>query len=604
MKSRLEAQKKLILHLQNNMPGLLKSPLTQDIKILQKNENARFEIRVGSDKKELATWWKLGVFVLITPTENHYHVQVESKFERWPKDIEVFAVGHKAIIKSCTDNIGMAVKESFGNDGGTVQDIRTEDKFVLKITSNINIETEITEDKSLNSITILFAKIAQLAYNLSQKILTDSQVITDDSVFAESEAATKLSTISAGLDYVTDWNLDNEQVLVLAGDWAFNIADKYGIYECQNKRTFRPSKYMAFYKNSQIDTLFEIIEQPYDNGTGKNTPEMAAMKKDMLDYDDVSPRRVIKLKKLQKVGPIINDGKSKSGKTVPFTYGQPRYTTFELITKAKVTSELVHGIKGIEIIDTLILPKKDEAKADILFVVDNSGSMGSYQRNLSSNIEKFITIFANSADIPDFKLGICTTDSSSVKTFSKADLMRDKNSFVNSFKSAIMVGTWGSATERGLEMALRSVKSSFSRSEALLFVNIISDEDDDSTNTPSYYVEQMKLVKGNKKVTINAIYESTTAKHHNAAKLTNGICARIDSDYGSLLTNIGRNVMELIKTVPLSETPNDVSRIEVQRNKKAVSDWKYNSNLNSIDFTSPQKENDIIDVIYFIDEKE
>ena len=406
------------------------------------------------------------------------------------------------------------------------------------------------------------------------------------------------------LDYVNDWGLDNNQVLVVAGDWAFNIAEKYGIYECQNKRTFRPSKYMAFYKDSQIDTVFEIVEKPYDNGTGKNTPEMVEMKKDMPDYDDKTPRRVIKLKKLQKVGPIKNDGKSKSGKTVPFTYGQPRYTTFELITKAKLTSELVHGIKGLEIIDTLVVPKKDEAKADILFVVDNSGSMGSYQKNLSSNVEKFITIFANSADIPDFKLGICTTDSSNVKTFSKSDLMRDKNSFINSFKSAIMVGTSGSATERGLEMGLSAVKSSFSRSDALLFVNIISDEDDDSANTPSYYVEQMKLVKGNKKVTINAIYKSTTAKHYQAAKLTNGICAGIDSDYGSLLTNIGRNVMDLIKTVPLSETPNDVSKIVVQRNKKVVTDWKYNSNLNSIDFTSLQKEDDIIDVIYFIDEKD
>jgi hypothetical protein len=167
-----------------------------------------------------------------------------------------------------------------------------------------------------------------------------------------------------------------------------------------------------------------------------------------------------------------------------------------------------------------------------------------------------------------------------------------------------MVGTSGSATEKGLEIALNAVKSSFSRSEALLFVNIISDENDDSGNMPNYYVEQMKLVKGNKKVTINAIYNSTSAKHYDAAKLTNGICAGIDSDYGVLLTNIGRNVIDLIKTVPLSETPNDIIRIEVQRNKKVVSDWKYNSNLNSIDFTTPLIEEDVIDVIYFIDEKE
>jgi hypothetical protein len=167
-----------------------------------------------------------------------------------------------------------------------------------------------------------------------------------------------------------------------------------------------------------------------------------------------------------------------------------------------------------------------------------------------------------------------------------------------------MVGTGGSATERGLEMALRAVKSSFSRMDALLFVNIISDENDDSPETPNYYVEQMKLVKGNKKVTINAIYERTSAKHYEAAKLTNGICARIDSDYGPLLTNIGQNVMDLIDTVPLTEKPNDTSRIEVRVNKNVVTNWKYNPTLNSIDFLSPLQENDVVDVIYFIDEKE
>lgn len=405
-------------------------------------------------------------------------------------------------------------------------------------------------------------------------------------------------------DYVQEWTLDNNQVLVVAGDWAFNIAAKYGIYECQNKRTFRPSKYMAFYKDSQIDTVFEIIEHPYDNGTGVNTPEMAAMKKDMPQYDDITPRRVFKLKKLQNVGPVKNDGKSKTGKTVPFTYGQPRYTTFELIKKAKFTSELVHGIKGFEIIDTLVVPKKDEAKVDILFVIDNSGSMSSHQKNLALNIEKFITIFANSADIPDFKLGICTTESSHVKTFLKSDLLANDLLFIKLFQEAIKVGTDGSATEKGLEMALNAINSSFSRSDALLFINIISDELDDSPNTPIYYVEQMKSIKGSKKVTVNAVYYSEDAKHYHAAKLTNGICAKIDSNYGSLLTNIGRNVMDLIKTLPLSETPNDLNRIEVQRNKKIVSDWKYNAQLNSIDFYSPLKENEKIDVIYFINEKD
>jgi von Willebrand factor type A domain len=401
---------------------------------------------------------------------------------------------------------------------------------------------------------------------------------------------------------VEDWNLDNNQVLVVAGDWAFHIAEKYGIYECQNKRTFRSSRYMAFYKDGGIDTLFEIIQKPYDNGTVENTPVMSDIKKETSTYDEVSPRRVIQLKKIKSIGPIKNDGKSKTGKTVPFTYGQARYTTFDWITRAKLTSELVHGVKGIEIIDTIVVPKKDNAKADIIFVIDNSGSMGDHQKNLSENVDKFITTLVNERDIPDFKIGICTTDSSNLKVLSREDMRSNIANFINSLKSSMLVGTSGSATEKGLEMALNAVRSGFSRMDSLLFVNIISDENDDSSASPDYYVEQMKQVKGGKKVIINAVYNSSSAKHFQAALLTNGITADIKSNYGELLSDIGKNVSDLVKTVPLSEIPNDLLKISVQRNKQSVNDWKHNSKLNSIDFSVPLAENDVVDVIYFVDE--
>ena len=415
---------------------------------------------------------------------------------------------------------------------------------------------------------------------------------------------TSIKEIEQQLDYVDDWNLDNEQVLVLAGDWAFNIAEKYGIYECQNKRTFRPSKYLAFYKNSQINTVFEITNKPYDNGTSANTPEMLAIKKDFPEYDAEIPRRVIKLKKLQNVGPITNDGKSKSGKTVPFTYGQARYTNFNLINSAKVTSELVHGIKGIEIIDTIEIQKPNDAKVDILFVIDNSGSMASFQKSLSDNIDKFISIFANAKLIPDFKIGVITTDNPVPITFNKTSMLNDKTTFISSVKKAIMAGTSGSATEKPLEMANIAVKSNFSRRDAMLFVNIISDENDDSPYSTIHYIEQMKLEKGSKKVTINAIYESSGAKHFEAAKITGGLCATINSEYASLLTNIGTTVMDLIKTYPLSETPRDPLKIEVTVNKKLGANYIYNAKLNSIDFLNPLSPGDILDIVYFIDEKE
>jgi len=589
------------MHLHNNLPEKLQTPLLQDIKILQKTENARFELRIGETKDQLSNWWMHSIFILITPKDGFYSLQIESKFERWPKDISAFAEKHRIFIEESLIKTKSIVNEYFKTDVDFSIDVRTEEKFVLKLTSEIKISDEITEVKNLNLITVLLAKIALTTYALSIKIMpgdaqtVPSNVSHDDLIVKETQI---------DLDYVADWSLNNDQVLIVAGDWAFNIAEKYGIYECQNKRTFRPSKYMAFYKSGLIDTVFEISEKPYDNGTADNTPEMASMKIDMPNYDAETPRRIIKLKKLKSVGPVKNDGKSKSGKTVPFTYGQPRYSKFDIVTRAKVTSELVHGIQGIEIIDTIVIPKSDEAKVDILFVIDNSGSMSGFQKSLSANIDKFISIFAHAPQIPDFKIGVITTDNANPKFFDKARMIIDKNAFISEFKSSIMAGTSGSATEKGLEMATIAVKSSFSRSDAMLFVNMISDENDDSPESARYYVEQMKTVKGSKKVTVNAIYESKSAKHYEAAIITGGLCAQMNSEYGSLLTDIGSTVLALIKTLPLSETPKDTGKIQVSVNKKGATNFTYNSKLNSVDFSSPLNPGAVVDMVYMIDEKE
>lgn len=140
-----------------------------------------------------------------------------------------------------------------------------------------------------------------------------------------------------------EWDLKNENVIVLAGSLGQEQALKYNAYICQNLRNFKASKYLTFYKEGVIENLFEIIDKPYDYGTYENTAEYKKMVDDKL-ITDFGTGRVFKLKYVGKVGPIKNDSLSKAGKPVPFTYGQPRYTTFDRINAAKVTSELINGI--------------------------------------------------------------------------------------------------------------------------------------------------------------------------------------------------------------------------------------------------------------------
>jgi hypothetical protein len=609
MKTRAEVQQKLIMHLHNDLPDKLKAPLIDDIKILQKGENSRFELRVGADKKDLSNWWKHAIFILVTPSNNNYILQIESKFERWPKDTAHYEKDHEASIEKTKLLIENAIKETFVTPSKTDCEIRTVDKFVLKITSVITIDNDITEVKNLNKITNLLANIAAVVFNLSQKLSSEAASVPENS-----EDQEEAKTINH--DYVTDWNLDNDQVLVVAGDWAFNIAEKYGIYECQNKRTFRPSKYMAFYKNSQIDTVFEIIEKPYDNGTGNNTPAMASMKKDMPDYDDKIPRRVIKLKKLQKVGPIINDGKSKTGKTVPFTYGQPRYTTFELITKAKVTSELVHGLNANIIIDTFINNKsKQSPKVDILWVIDNSGSMGTYQNSLANNFDSFIQEFIDkpAIEIPDFKMAITTTDENNNGKISDGDgyLCKeraidedDEHLFLASFILDIKVGTSGSANEKGLKCAWLALKNnpSFFRHDAPLVINIVTDEEDDDNIPVDEYLSNLKIKKNGQRVVINLIGLPGFKRYQHAVNKTNGVYLDIKSDFSNVLKNISLQMVEVTKSFPLSHQPINPSSIKVRSVDKLTTDFIYSASTNSIKPGTSIPVDAIIEVEYEIED--
>lgn len=134
------------------------------------------------------------------------------------------------------------------------------------------------------------------------------------------------------------WNLDNDQVLIVAGSWAEDIALKYQLYICQNRRKFQPSRYIAFFNNNRIEYVFEILAPPQDDCDVTKVPEFRDFA-DHLNPQD-GPRRVFRLRLLDQVGPIINDSVDRNGNPCPFTYGQPRYTTLPQLRAAKLTTDL------------------------------------------------------------------------------------------------------------------------------------------------------------------------------------------------------------------------------------------------------------------------
>jgi outer membrane protein OmpA-like peptidoglycan-associated protein len=142
------------------------------------------------------------------------------------------------------------------------------------------------------------------------------------------------------------WNLNNQNVLILAGKHFESIAVRYGVCICPNELYLIPCKYIAIYSENTIRYVFEVIRPPLDNVTTENTQEINEILQNEKDtgkewLKGMETCRMFIIKKIADVGPIINDYVSnKTNKLAPLTRGTPRYTTYEKIKRAKLTSQL------------------------------------------------------------------------------------------------------------------------------------------------------------------------------------------------------------------------------------------------------------------------
>ena len=121
---------------------------------------------------------------------------------------------------------------------------------------------------------------------------------------------------------------------------AEGTAVEHGYYICQNHRQFQNSAYMAFFRDDRIGLLFKIDGEPIDDVDLRTVDALRDyLARDRPGYDG-ERQKIFKLSNKEEIGPIQNNSIDKNGNPCPFTYGQPRYTSLEMIRKAKVTSEL------------------------------------------------------------------------------------------------------------------------------------------------------------------------------------------------------------------------------------------------------------------------
>jgi hypothetical protein len=160
----------------------------------------------------------------------------------------------------------------------------------------------------------------------------------------------------------------------------------------------------------------------------------------------------------------------------------------EAIAQSNLNFLASPGPKNIEEFDV-----DEQKRADILLVVDNSGSMGEEQTALSLNAERFINELDSLA--VDYQIAVITTDR---HNFVGPVIKSSDADPAMMLTSQVIVGTYGSGTEKGILMASlamstggqATVSSGFIRNDSTLAIVWISDEMDNSGGVTSTWATE------------------------------------------------------------------------------------------------------------------
>ena len=261
-----------------------------------------------------------------------------------------------------------------------------------------------------------------------------------------------------------------------------------------------------------------------------------------------------------------------------------------------------------------------EVSVDILFVIDNSGSMYSNQLNLMNNFDSFINAFVSAG--VDYQIALITTDNASfvggIITSSTADPITEFNDQVDT------IGTTGSAYERGLLYAYNATSgggdasptssTGFFRESARLVVVYVSDEPDGggSSMAPSDHSTHLLSLKSSS----DLVVAHAVAGDYPSGCSTNGgaqfgdgyydvvndlggtfmsICA---SDWSVTMDTLARDSMAIM-AFSLSGDPIE-DTISVTVDGVASADWSYSGSTNAVTFSVAPADGSSVDILYAV----
>lgn len=309
---------------------------------------------------------------------------------------------------------------------------------------------------------------------------------------------------------------------------------------------------------------------------------------------------------------------------------------FNLGEGSVYTASLIgRGASNANQVDSFV--QEAGAKVDVLFVVDNSGSMMEEQQSLGANFAAFMS--SATASGVDYHIGVTTTglDASSggwsqcsggaeggesgrlfpVNNSSPRIITPQTPNAAGVFANNTHVGVchWN---EQGLEAAYRALSDpllhslddprtpqandgngGFLRDEARLAIIFVTDEEDFSSQPVPFYETYFKTLKNNDpgKLSISAIAgpadlsscstaSSSGTRYIQLANSTGGVVESICTpNWADSLKKLSDTTFGPKRTFPLSDVPADTTQIVVRVNGTEVTTgWHYDGPSNSIVF--------------------
>lgn len=260
-------------------------------------------------------------------------------------------------------------------------------------------------------------------------------------------------------------------------------------------------------------------------------------------------------------------------------------------------------------------------KVDVLFVVDDSCSMGDDQVALATNFSNFIQ--QASLRSVDFQIGVTTTTTfPSAGTLRGPVLKASTPSLEANFAVQVNVGTSGSGIEQGLEAMAGALSladqgvspnAQLFRADATLVVVIVSDEDDSSPALETFYFGEIhNRYSGRGYLTAAVTGEASgcfDAQGGSAASaprylsflsLTGGISESICSDWATTLASIGNAVFGLRNVFVLSSAADQTVPIIVTVNgvPAPAGSWTYDPTRKAVVFGTAPSDGATITIEY------